>query len=535
MGDYNYHIANANYAHLAWTDGRVLQPMSPTPTPPGAATPVPQPDIRYDKVKLDVGIPRYLLPSLAWQAQTLPGSGWWSSQVIQNTGPVTAVVSSLTYDASNATNISMAAKVGLASNLSVSFLPRDSLFMDRLSQGSAVIYGDQPIRAIANLTNRYTLDFGSLYYGVSGGVAGGQYQGADTAFVRTELSFPLVKRSFGSPLKSTTFFVQNAGSAAATVTATYVGCGTHTNNSTSISPGQMVVMKPADAGVPTGSLCTAKMTSTQPIAGVAAEHYDSENPATLLQTTRGFSSAEYDTKLYAPIFKKRFPNVANMSRTTGAQVQNVSAGTISITATYYGNCTGLPWSETRTGVAQGGWANFLYPSGMPDGCLATAKFEGTGAIVGIVNESYLDPAPGPGTQSATAYNMIPITSVTAKVFAPLYKEQLSGKTSGMQVMNVGTSNATIYVVFRSGTNTWTTANYIVAPNQSANFYLMANCGLTCWGANPPMPAGTNASATVYSNQPIVAVVAEQPYPDCFGQGGGACYDRQNYEGFNVAP
>jgi hypothetical protein len=470
------------------------------------------------------------------QGDTLPGSGWWTGQQIQNIGTANATVVSTAYD-SQSPNTYTAQFFPVTPGGSVTFLPADFAGMGPGFQGSAVVSADQPIKAIVSLTNRQV---GS--YGVPGGVAGAQYQGIDGTAAATSVRFPIAKNAFGGPpnVKTTTFFIQNAGSAATTVTATYTGCGTHFNTSTSINPGQMVVMNPSAAGVPAGSLCSATMTASQPIAGVATEHYNAETVATLVQATRGATSADYDTTIYAPIFKKRFPTSATRSRTTGGQIQNVSAGTISVTGTFAGtgSCAG-PYVLTITGVVSGGYANFLYPATtppMPDGCLTSATFVGTGQIVGIVNESYLDPAPPPGTQSATAYNMAPDNSKTAKAVAPLYKEQFGGKTSGLQVQNVGTVNATVHVVFTSGANTYTTVNVTVAPGASQNYYLVS--GQPIW-VGTPMPAGTNASATVISDQPVIAGIAEQPYTvsntNCFGQASGPCYDRQNYEGFNVAP
>jgi hypothetical protein len=160
-------------------------------------------------------------------------------------------------------------------------------------------------------------------------------------------------------------------------------------------------------------------------------------------------------------------------------------------------------------------------------------------MVGIVNESYLDPNAMPGTQSSASYNLFPTVLTTTRIVAPLFKEQFGGKTSGLQVMNVGAITATLHVEFRRGANTWTTINYTVAPGASANFYLLANCGAACWGTGTAIPRGTNASATVYSDQPIIGIVAEMPYtaadPPCFGQANGPCYDRMSYEAFNVTP
>jgi len=474
------------------------------------------------------------------QGDTLPGSGWWTGQQIQNIGTANATVISTAYDSLSA-NTYTANFFPLAPGGSVTFLPADFAGMGPGFQGSAVVSADQPIKAIVTVTNRQV---GS--YGIPGGVAGGQYQGIDGTAAATTVRFPIVKRAFGggSNIKTTTFFVQNAGSAAAPISITYLCPASYSYTTPgSIGPGQMAVLNPSAAGVPTGSLCSGTATSTQPLAGVATEHYNTETVATLVQATRGSTSADYDTTIYAPIFKKRFPTNPTRSRTTGGQIQNVTAGTINVTGTFRGTgaCAG-PFVLTITGVASGGYANFLYPATtppMPDGCLTSATFSGTGQIVGIVNESYLDPAPLAGTQSATAYNMAADNSKTAKAVAPLFKEQFGGKTSGLQAQNVGAVNATIYVVFRSGTNTWTTINYTVAPGASQNFYLMANCGVACWVGGIPMPAGTNASATVMSDQPVIAAIAEQAYtvanPNCFGQGSGACYDKQNYEGFNVAP
>jgi hypothetical protein len=471
------------------------------------------------------------------QGDTLPGSGWWTGQQIQNVGTANATVVSTAYD-SLSPNTYTASFFPLAAGSSVTFLPADFAGMGPGFQGSAVVSADQPIKAIVSLTNRQV---GS--YGVPGGVAGGQYQGIDGTAAATTVRFPIVKNAFGggSNIKTTTFFVQNAGSAAATISIQYI-CPTVYNYTTPnpIGPGQMAVLNPAAAGVPAGNLCSGTATSAQPIAGVATEHYNSETVATLVQATRGFTSADYDTTIYAPIFKKRFPTSATRSRTTGGQVQNVSAANINVTGTFRGTgaCLG-PFVVTVNNVAPGASANFLYPAGMPDGCLTSGTFTATGNIVGIVNESYLDPAPLPGTQSATAYNMASDLSKTVKAVAPLFKEQFGGKTSGLQAQNVGASNATMYVVFKSGANTWTTINYVVTPGASANFYLMANCGVGCWVGGIPMPAGTNASATVNSDQPVIAAIAEQAYtvanPNCFGQTSGPCYDKQNYEGFNVAP
>jgi hypothetical protein len=485
----------------------------------------------------------------AQSGDTLPGSGWWTGTQIQNIGTSAATIVSTAYDATNPANTYTAMAGPLAAGSSVTFLPADFTNMPNGFQGSAVVSSDQPIKAIVNLTNRL-VQSGATTYGIAGGLAGGQYQGVDGASAATTIRFPIAKKAFGP--KTTTFFVQNAGAAADDVQLSFVcGATTYTGNTASIQPGQMVVvsMDMTTPVIPDGQLCSGTVSSGQPIAGVATEHYTTESVATLVQATRGFTSADYGTTIYAPLFKNNFPLTGGVptvrSRTAGAQVQNVSGGAINITGTFVGSggsCAGITYTQTFTGIASGASATFLNPTGMPNGCLASATFVGTGQIVGIVNESYLYPTvPAPGTQSATAYNMAPQSAGTNKAVAPLFKEKFGGKTSGLQIQNIGTVAATMHAEFRSGANTWTTINYNVAPGASQNFYLISDC-VGCWNgtAMPPVVGnGYNTSVTIISDQPVLSIIAEQPYttasPNCYSQSAGACYDRQNYEGFNVAP
>ncbi len=166
--------------------------------------------------------------------------------------------------------------------------------------GSAVVSADQPIKAIVNVTNR---ESGGL--GVAGGQAAAQYQGIDGVAVDTTLYFPMAKNNrYG---KTTSFYIQNAGSTAATATCVFTMDDSTPYNYTTppIGPGQMVVVTPADALVPaTGTnrnnIGSLKVTSSQPLAGVVMEYNTGESPATLLQGTRGFTANDFDTAVFAP-------------------------------------------------------------------------------------------------------------------------------------------------------------------------------------------------------------------------------------------
>ena len=85
--------------------------------------------------------------------------------------------------------------------------------------------------------------------------------------------------------KSTAFYIQNAGSSAASVTAVFkmdTG-GTYTHTVASVSPNKMVLINPADAGVPStggaggrNNIGGLTVSSAQPLAGTVFEYTQGE-------------------------------------------------------------------------------------------------------------------------------------------------------------------------------------------------------------------------------------------------------------------
>ena len=89
-------------------------------------------------------------------AQTsLPGSGWWSGETIQNVGNDTATISVNAFgDGCPATGCAVTKDVdpGAFTN----FMPGDFSDMPSGFQGAALVSSNQPIKAIVNVTNRET-------------------------------------------------------------------------------------------------------------------------------------------------------------------------------------------------------------------------------------------------------------------------------------------------------------------------------------------------------------------------------------------
>jgi len=465
----------------------------------------------------------------AVSAQTgIPGAGWWSGEQVQNVGTATANIVVTAYDASGAATFTSSQSV--VAGAAFTFIPTNFAGMPAGFKGSAVVSSDQPIKAIVNVTNNLA---GSL--GVAGGLAAAQYQGTEAT--DTTLYFPLVKHNrFG---KTTAFYIQNAGTAAASVTAVFkmdTG-GTYTKTVASLDPNKMVLINPIDALVPStggaggrNNIGSLTVSSAQPLAGTVLEYIQGEAIATVLNGTRGFTAADFNTKVYVPIVKNN-----RFGRFTGIQVQNVSAGPVDITITYVGatGCTGT-FTESATGVAAGTSKTFVQQgatSPFPVNCIGAATIIATGNIVAIVNEGNLTGSPLAGT----TYSGLPNNSTTTKVSAPLFKDKRFGFSTGLQIQNVGAAAATnVVVTFVCGCASSFTAVSVpqtIAAGAAKLFREPATMPAGTFAvANPFSSSNVSCSATITGDQPIVAIANEGAQT-----AGTSARDPNNYEGFNLAP
>jgi hypothetical protein len=458
-----------------------------------------------------------------------PGGGFYTGQTLQNIGTATANVVVTAYDSASVATFSKSYTV--AAGASISFNSGDITGLPTGFQGSAVVSSDQPLKAIVNVTNRQN---GS--YGIAGGTAAAQYRGVDSANTGTTLSFPLAKATFG--IKNSAFYIQNAGSASATFAATFL-MGTSLTDpapvsypytSGSLAPGQMAVIVASDAGVPAGRIGSLTVTSAQPMAGTVLEYETSTSPAKILQGTIGFTPSDYDTRILFPVVKKQLSG-----RSTGLQVQNVTAGSVNVTMVYYGAsgpCAGQVYTEPVRTLATKASTTYLDSALLPSGCLASGVATGTGNIAGVVNESF-QPCTGTCVQRATIYSAFPANSATTKLVAPVYKEDFGSKRTGLSVQNVGNTTATATVVFQVGTTTYTYNNVSIPANGSFLLLDMSNAVAypsANWsgGLAGTLPNSSLAAVTVTANQPIIGLANEAPT-------GALVQDNINYESFNVTP
>ena len=456
-----------------------------------------------------------------------PGGGFYSGQTLQNLG-TQAGVSVTLYDKDNAAT-TYSKDWTIPEGAAITFFLSDVPGVPAGFIGSAVVSSDQVVKAIVNVTNRK-----NGANGVDGGTAAAQYRGVDDASAGTALVFPLAKGNFNG--KTSAFYIQNAGTANATFTATFL-MGTsltdpspvvYTYTSPSLVPGQMAVIIPADASVPDGRIGSLAVTSAQKTAGTVLEYETTTSPAKILQGTTGFTANDFATRVLFPVVKKQLTG-----RSTGLQIQNVGAAPVDVTVVYRGAsgpCAGSSYTEAVRTLQPTQSTTYLDSALLPSGCLASAEATASGNIAGVVNESF-QPCSAGCTQRATMYAAFPYVSATTKLVAPVFKEDFGSKRSGLTVQNVSDSDTTATVVFKVGAATYTYNNLSIPAKQAKTLVDMtsaANYPVANWTGGSVLPDGSLAAVTITAGQPIIAIVNEAPLGD-------VVQDNINYEAFNVAP
>jgi hypothetical protein len=475
-------------------------------------------------------------------AQVLPGSGWYSTAVIQNVGSAAATVHLDVYQqnsaaapatadispqiAPGASRVFFPGSGGAGGNVDVSS-PLPGNF-----SGSMVVSSDQPVVAIGQITNFQNTGFG---VGIAGGYASEQYRGSPAN--SATLNFPLVKSSFGG--KTTIFTVQAAG-ADVTATATILTSdGVSHTKSLTIAANRSVTFGPSDGFAPAVSAtnCAAggvldpntspcfgslSVAGNNNIAGVALEFEDGKSPATAVQAASMFGTEDVGDTVLCPIIKNDF---ALNHRTTGTSVANTGAADVSVNAVFT-TATGQTFTQPAVTIQPG--KSFVFSAfqntvgGLPAGSLASAKITADKpTIVGVVSERNISGSP----VKFTTYTCFNPANATAKVAAPVVKRNFGNNTTGIQVQNANvTGDVTVGATYvcNSGANTYTVNSTTMTPGSGFTFFQPA-----------AVPAGSLCAVTLDAGgtNKIVAVVNESS--DSFPGTPQFLLNTKNYEGFNL--
>jgi len=472
-------------------------------------------------------------------AQVLPGSGWYSTAVIQNVGSAAATVHLDVYQqnsaaapatadispqiAPGASRVFFPGSGGAGGNVDVSS-PLPGNF-----SGSMVVSSDQPVVAIGQITNFQNTGFG---VGVAGGYASEQYRGSPAN--SATLNFPLVKSSFGG--KTTIFTVQAAGADVSATATILTSDGVSHVKTLTISANRSVTFGPSDGFAPAvsttscgadpntspcfGSLSVA---GNNNIAGVALEFEDGKSPATAVQAASMFGTEDIGDTVLCPIIKNDF---ATNHRTTGTSIANTGTADVSVNATFTSS-TGTTFTQPAVTIQPG--KSFVFSAfqstvgGLPAGSLASAKFTADKpTIVGVVSERNISGSP----VKFTTYTCFNPANATAKVAAPVVKRNFGNNTTGIQVQNANTTgDVTVSATYvcNSGANTYgPIASTSLTPGSGFTFFQPA-----------AVPAGSLCAVTLDAGgtNKIVAVVNESS--DSFPGTPQFLLNTKNYEGFNL--
>ena len=391
-------------------------------------------------------------------AAPLSAPTWISGVQVQNLDTVNSADIFITYyNRDGSVNASQGDKIpaGTSKTYFASTMAASSGFA-----GSAVVSSNRPVAAIVNQLT-------------SGPVMGEAYDGISAP--ATQVYLPLIMRNNSG--YNTTIHVQNAGQADATNVKLLFRGPTNYDytlaDSTHPLKAGAAVAVPQDTMTQLGSgrwVGSVTITSDQQMAAAVNESNNSQ-----LLSYSGVNTG--GSKVYAPLLMAN-----NSGWWTGFQVMNIGSSAATVNLKING-------TQTDSAVILPGAAKTWFPiPGMP-GKIAAGTAEGatgTEQLVGIVNEVG---ASGQGM----AYNAF--TGGTSKIFAPLLMSNNSGWWTGFQVMNIGTSPATVNLKV-NGTQTDST---VIAPGT-----------LKVWFPVPGMPSkiasGVAEGAT--GTEQLVGIVNE---------------------------
>ncbi|MBI3967463.1 MAG: hypothetical protein HY329_17650, partial [Chloroflexi bacterium] len=323
--------------------------------------------------------------------------------------------------------------------------------------GSAVVTADQPIAVIVNELT-------------AGPARSASYDGVA---VPTSTQFlPLVMRNNAG--WNTELFVQNAGTAPATVTLEYYqGSALITSQALpAIAPGASARVRQADqTSLGSSWVGSVKVVSDQPVATMVNEIHDQ-----MLMSYSGFAGGV--SRVSIPLVM-----TDNSGWSTGLQVQNVGSSAVPVTL----KVNGAVVAEVMVGP--GGSQTWFPVPGTQPGFVGAATVEGPAGsqLVAIVNQLH------PATGQAMSYRGF--GGGSAVVNAPLIMTDNQGWFTGLQVQNAGTEATTVRLLVNGAV----VESISLAPGQSQTWYPV-----------PGTTAGFVGSVTVQGDagSQLVAIVNE---------------------------
>jgi hypothetical protein len=493
-------------------------------------------------------------------AQGPDGSGWWTGFTIQNVSGTEITADTTAYHLTGGSASTYSNSTAVPDGFSVTFHPGLAGNCPAIAtngcriglsptlppgfEGSVVVSSNDQAVAVANLNNNAS---GSV--GDPAGTARAAYQGTAGSIASTSLFFPTVKNNFNG--QTTAFFVQAAG-ADANVEITYsMNDGSSFSDTQTISANRTYVFVPSAAGVPScnggnggggnvapcfGGAVVASTTGS--IAGSTVEYVDGAAVAEFVLSTRGLTPSDAGAVVVAPALKNNF-NGGN----TGAVVLNTGAtqATVDLAFTVTntsGTCSaniGDTDSDSLT-IDPGESQVVSFAAGtvgsLPNCVFYAMVANSTGGqpIAITVNENRVVGA----DSFKSTYSGFNSANASGSVFFPLVKENFNANTTGLTLVNAGSTNTQIEVTYTGESASHILETLSLAPGEAVGIRQAYN------GPNPntnnfTVQAGSTlptngdrfaVQATVMTGGATIVGIAQESSLS------GTIFDVYNVEGFN---
>ncbi len=427
---------------------------------------------------------------------------------VQNISSAPTQVFVLYYDLSGRTDPAWTQTANVAPGASVMFDSSANTALPAGFDGSAVVQSAQAITAIVNRVN---VSGGSpLTEGEVRTAQGAMSAGSFPAFNNGTANQMTIPVTFGGYRNyRTTISIQNTGPQPASYNvALYpTGVTAPVTTITRLIPPLAAsrVRLGTDIGVPADFIGTAVVTGNAGATLVAASETLNESTGVLLSYA-GFGAGM--NVVNTPLLFKNYNGWVS-----GAQVVNMSPGTVTVNATIYQRDSAVTIGlGSRTLLPNESYTYYLPAiAELSDNFVGSGVFTATGPISVVVQE--INEERGAGM----AYSGF--GAGTANISVPVIYKDWNAWDSGIQVQNLGSSDAVVNVTYHLPNGQSVLEAALITAGNSETFYQPANPNLT---------AGTIGAATVTSTsgQPIVAIVNQVNY-NATGDG-SMVYEGINY-------
>jgi hypothetical protein len=422
------------------------------------------------------------------------GAGGGSTTIhVQNIASSPATVYVLYYDMNGHTEPTWTQTANILPGGAAPFDTNANAVLPPGFDGSAVIQSATPISAIVNRAGGSAAMPASddELRGAQAGASGGSFPAFANGTANT-MTIPVVFGGYRS--YRTTISVQNTGVAPASYTVALYPTGVTTAVATItrlIAPmaSARVRLSQAD-GVPADFIGTAVVSGVAGATLVAASETLNEGNG-MLMSYAGFAGGA--SSVNTPLLFKNYNGWVS-----GAQVVNMSPGTVTVDATIYQRDSTVSFNLGQRTLLPNESFTYYLPAltELPDEFVGSGVFSASGPVAVVVQEINESRVAG------MAYNGFGGGSPSVSV--PVIFKDWNAWDSGIQVQNLGESDAVVNVTYHLPGGSTVLEAALIAAGNSETFYQPANPNLT---------AGTIGAALVTSNggQPIVAIVNEVNY------------------------